>query len=265
MKKLTFIRLSFIIALTAIAVGTSWAQEVGMPAGLHEHGLNSSDVVTATENTDSVTVGSVMPYWVQPDATIPGASTFTWTISGLGVIGATTTNLSSVTYGAITGTGTISVQEIAPTTPSCPGSTRIIDFAVVNAPTANFGADPASQCFVPGPAQLTFVLPVTVVTPEALGTVRVIYTVYDPSNNPIAALTNVTVEVPEGAGSTISVILPAGSVAGTYHAQITSITDRISRKPATDIEGTFTAGNERIDMIVNPVPTTGPIFHVPNM
>ncbi len=267
MKKSTILKSLFITAFIILGFNLS-AQEVLMPVGLHEHGKNSADAVVPSENTDSVTVGSALQYWVQPDALFIGTtSTFTWSISGLGAVGVTTTNLTTVTFGVVSGLGTINVAETSPIPSSCPGSTRTINFNVIKVPTADFGIDPAAQCA--SAAALTFTLPITVTTDIAgaspASAVKVIYTVYDKSNAAVAGLSNISADLSAGAARTLTVVIPAGSTAGTYYAKISSITDRISRKPAIDIEGAFAVNNDRIDLVVNPVPVTGPIFHVPNM
>lgn len=262
MKQSTIMKALVIIAIVILGIASAWAQEIGMPIGLFEHGKNSLNNATTSENTDSVTVGSVMQYWVAPDGAFTGTtSTFSWAISGWGLIASTTTNLSTVTYGAATGSGTINVAETSPT-PSCSGSASIIDFAVIDAPTANFGADPTAQCA--SASAVNYSLPINVTTAISGATVRVNYTIFNPSNVGLTGQTNINVELTAGAARTITATIPAGSTAGTYYAKINSITDRISRKPSIDIEGAFSAGNDRIDIIVNPLPVTGKIYHLPN-
>jgi len=279
MKK--FSKLILVIVLGAIGMTQAFGQTTLSVNGqtLSEHGYNSGGTATALEATDSVTVGSTMNYYAIPDPTANASYTgvltgsltsqFNWRTNG-GSGGAGTiapvagfaafTNYKAVNWTTV-GTINLLVNERSPAGCSDTLNTKTIPVSVVAVPTANFGTDPAAQCYSSG--IVTFSLPITVTTPINNGSVRVIYTVFNSSNVAVSAgLTNVTANI---TGSTnLSVALPAGTAAGAYHATISSITDRISRKPATPVQGTFGVGNDQILMVINAIPVTGNVYHIAN-
>jgi hypothetical protein len=258
MKKSTIWKSLATIAIMLVAGNTLFAQEVAMPAGLQQHGNNSSGTAVASEAIDSVAVGSVMQYWAQPDAASSSDNTFTWTVApalGSQTAGGTT-NLATITFGAAAATGTIQVAE---GTASCPDLTPVsIDIQVIPVPTATFGADPAAVC-TNDPIQ-TFTLPVTLATAVASGTMRINYTVYNPDNSVLIAAQDLNIK--ESTGS-FNITLSGATQYGTYYVIINSVSDHVSRKPAVDVPGAI--ADNRIDLVVNRTPVTGPIYHLPNL
>lgn len=281
MKKSTILRGLMTFAFVAMGLSATFAQPATIPGvngeTLSRHGYNSGGVAVAAENTDSVTTGSVMRYYALPDATanpsytspLTGTLTdaFAWTFSGAtGTAAGVNANVAGYAafgnYQQVTwaGTGTINlnVQENSPAPASCTGPLTTIPVAILPVPTATFGADPAAVC-TNNPVQ-TFTLPVTLSTAVADGEVRINYTVYNPDATVLIAAQDLDIE--ETSGS-YDVTLTGAAQYGVYYVIINSVTDRISRKPVTDVLGTIT--DNRIDMYVYRTPVTGPIYHVPNI
>jgi hypothetical protein len=246
---------------------------------LYKHTTNSGNLVgpVAGEASDTVTTTSTLKYYVLPDATVnPGfvapftniVSTFAWTTTGAtgsaaGAIAAVPTavhpNYKQVNW---TGTGTINLNAQESTVSGCAsGSTTTVPVVIIAIPTATGGAAPAAQC-ASNPATLSFTVPVTLtsdlVTAGVANKVKVNYTVTNPDATVLLAATDI--DLNKGA-ATFNVTLTGASQYGNYTVTINAVSDRISRKSV--VTGTVTTPN--ITLTVNRVPTTGPIFHLPNM
>ena len=282
MKKLTILRGFFTIVIAAMGITAAFAQPATIPGvggqTLSQHGYNAAGAAVASENTDSVTTGSVMRYYALPDATanpsytspLTGSLTdaFTWTFTGAtgtaagvnaNVAGfATFGNFQQVTWSG-TGTINLNVQESSPAPATCAGPLTTIPVAILPVPTATFGVDPASVC-TNTPQTEDFTLPVTLSTAVIDGNVRVNYTVFNPDATQLIAAQDLDLD--ETAVS-FDVTLTGATQYGNYYVIINSVTDRVSRKPVADITGTIT--DNRIDLFVYRTPVTGPIYHVPNM
>jgi hypothetical protein len=281
MKKTTILRGVLAIAFTVIGMSATFAQPATIPGvnseTLSRHGYNSAGIAVPAENTDSVTTGSVMRYYVLPDATanptytspLTGSLTdaFAWTFTGAtgSAAGANANVAGFVAFGNYqqvtwSGTGTINlnVQENSPAPASCLGPLTTIPISILPVPTATFGADPAAVC-ANNPVQ-TFALPVTLTTAVSDDIVRINYTVYNPDASVLIAAQDLNID--EGAAS-YNVTLTGATLYGEYYVVINSVTDRISRKAVTDVLGTIT--DNRINLYVYRTPVTGPIYHVPNI
>jgi hypothetical protein len=274
MKKSIILRGVLSMTFIVIGISATFAQPATIPVNgetLSQHGYNSAGTAVATENTDSVTTGSIMRYFVLPDATanptytspLSGTLTdaFTWTFAGAtgtasggnaNVAGfAAFGNYQQVTW-AGTGTINLSVQENSPAPASCAGPLTTIPIAIIPVPTATFGLDPASVC-ANNPVQ-TFTLPVTLTTAVSDGNLRINYTVYNPDATVLIAAQDLNIK--ESAAS-YNVTLTGATQYGIYYVVINSVTDRISRKAVTDVLGTI--ADNRIDLYVYRTPVTGPI------
>lgn len=89
-------------------------------------------------------------------------------------------------------------------------------------------------------------------------TVRVNYTVYNPDGTVLIAAQNV--ELAKSI-TTINVTLAGATQYGQYKVTFNAVSDRISRK--SSVAGTVSTPN--VLLTVNPVPVTGPIYHLPNL
>lgn len=257
MKKSTILKSLATMALMLIGSNLLFAQnEVGKPANFQQHGNNSSGATVASELTDSVAIGSVMQYWADPDPLSTTDNTFTWTVTpalGSQTAGGTT-NLATITFASTPAIGTIQVTE---STASCPDPSPVsIDVQVIPVPTATFGGDPTAVC-TNDPIQ-TFSLPVTLSTAVASGTMRINYTVFDPDGIQLIAAQDLNIK--ESTGS-FSVTLSGATKYGAYYVIINSVSDHISRKSA--VAGAI--ADNRINLVVNRTPVTGPIYHIPNL
>jgi len=272
MKKMVR-NLLIISTMMILSSAALMAQQLGT-TGLYQHGSNSSGTTTV-ENTDSVTLGAQLDYYVQPDPAISPSyvytsplanlnSTFAWTAAPVASATITSpknasvlTNWVSVHWTAL-GAASLSVVETA-STGTCPGSTKTIAARVINIPTFTGGAAPAAQC-ASTPAGLIFAVPFTLSSDLNLpSTVRVNYTVYNPTGTTLIAAQDVELAK---AATSINITLPAGAVLyGNYKVTFNTVSDRISRK--SSIAGIVSTPD--VLLTVNPVPTTGPIYHLPNM
>lgn len=280
MKKSTILRGFLTTALIAVGFTVTFAQTTKSVNGqtLSQHGYNSSGASVVSENTDSVTTGSIMRYYVLPDATanpsytspLTGSLTdvFAWTFTNAtGTASGANANVAGfLTFGNYqqvtwSGTGTIdlNVRENSPAPASCIGPLTTIPVAILPVPTATFGADPATVC-TNTPATETFTLPVTLTTAVIDGNVRINYTVYNPDASVLIAAQDLDIDESE---VDFDVTLTGASLYGNYYVIINSVTDRISRKPVADVTGTIT--DNRIDLFVYRTPVTGNIYHVPNL
>lgn len=258
----------------------SFAQSV--PADFQEHGKNSSGATVASEAIDSVTVGSTMNYFVMPDLNVNQdadgpydyatnkdalVSTFDWfAIPGL-TITKDEENYVSVDFPASPGDYTLNVSEES--TAGCSTDTTTIQVRTINAPEVGYTIAGGSEDFCVNDADGSFSVspsPVSVtINSDVFGNRGIIisYQITSTSSsfnggNPL----NGTVSVADGDSNfSISENL---THYGTYTITLTDITDRISRKPTTDIRGSLLANTTYI-VNVTRAPSTGNIYHLPNM
>jgi hypothetical protein len=262
-----------ITALVLISSLSMHAQQLG-GTGLYQQGSDLGGTGLSYESIDSVTLGSTLQYYVQPSPAISPSyvytsplanlnSTFAWTAAPAAsatitspMNGTVLTNWITVKWTTL-GSVNLSVVETA-ITGTCAGSTTTIPVDVIHVPTITGGAAPAAQC-ASNPATLTFTVPFTLTSDLSLpSTVRVNYTVNNPDGSTLIAAQNV--ELAKSA-TTISVPLTGAIQFGAYKVVFNSVSDRISRK--SSVAGTVTTPN--VLLTVNPVPVTGPIYHLPNL
>ena len=258
MKTKNLFRPLILMGILAFLGISSFAQ----PAGMTEN--------TPPEETDSVTIGSTLQYFVMPDpavnagydySTNRGAlvSTFDWwTSNGLesGIVDNGGEELVDITWSTL-GADILYVTEIGA---NCDASdTTDVPIRVINVPTAAFGGTDSAFCTT-DPSLHDFDFPITATTDVADGKLRFEIAV---SHATLGAnfYTN-TIDFDKDTNASFNV--PAGTFTayGVYTVVISNITDRISRKPATDILGTST--QDTYTVTINTTPNTGNIYHVPN-
>ena len=258
-----------------------------------EHGRNSAGATTASENTDSVTMGSTMTYFVLPDPTFNATwysnggtatanisnpagitSAFDWTVTptggGAGSISNTATPIIKTINWTAAGTANIEVQE-KPTSLACIGSPTIIPVQIIPKPTITFNQGPAySDAACHPESEKTgggFVYPFPITVTSAVAgkeDVLVSYTVTK-DGTPDGALSGTDIPVANGTGSLTNTIKFPDY--GVYVITITKLTDRISRKSGdTGTSGMITVGGSATFTynVMKPV-QTGPVYHLPNM
>ncbi len=261
MKARTF-KFLFLLGLGAVFTFNSYAQ----PAGFQQHGNDSGGNPSAQEATDSITVGASIRYVVQPDASNTGynfgtmsgtlISTFAWTVdAAVGIVNGApdTDNDITITAAAGAGSGNISVTE---SLGACPGTPVTIPVEVIAAPTADFDVDSVEICQVD---IADYDVAVSLSTSTAGGTMRYAINMNGPSTNNIYTATiNVN-------GNSDTFTIPAAEFddgLGEYVITFTEISDHISRK--SSVAGASPTLAEHV-LTINRTPSTGPIYHVPNM
>lgn len=244
------------------------------PTDLKPHGTNSSDAVVASENVDSVTVNAAINYFVMPDAAISPSydyatdpianlnSSFDWTATNgsptitdnnAGWVGANNSNYVNIEWGS-TGSYQVKVSEIA-RSGSCSGDTTTIDVNVINAPTAAFNGVSDAVCNA-SPVTVSYTFTVDLTTDVISNNIRLAIDVDGPST---ADIYTTTYDLTEG---TVTFDIPAGNFDdgfGDYVVTITEVSDRISRKSGLTIDPA-----QSFTLTINPLPSTGTIYHLPN-
>ena len=278
MKKSTILKITTALGIVFLGYSNSWGQTLSVNSQtLSQHGSNSAGTVVATENTDSVTIGGVTRYYVVPDAganpaytgVLTGtlASTFNWTTSGSTGPTGTIAQVGAVTYGnyrQVTWagpTGTINLNVVESSGAGCAsGTTTTVPVRVIAVPTVTGGAAPTAQCTTT-PGTLTFAVPVTLtsdlVVAGVANRVRVNYTITNPDATTLTGATDVDLDK---TATSFNVTLTGATQYGSYTVTLNTVSDRISRK--SGVNGTISTAT--IALVVNRVPTTGPIYHLPN-
>jgi hypothetical protein len=261
---------------------------------LYKHTTNSSNLVgpVASEATDSVSVGSTLKYYVDPDplintlytAVLTGSlsSTFNWTTSG--AAGGATAAISAVTtpvdqsafqnYKKVnwTHTGTINLNtvETAVTGGCASGSTTTVPVAIVAVPTVQYSSVLSSVCRTQADGAIGYSLtglPISWTSPiSGAGgrqlKVNITISCTNAGFNGGGTLTSNNVTVTEtGAGSGTFDIAGALNYYGAYTITLTAINDRISTK--SGVNGTVNVP-VAYTFSINLTPVTGPMYHVPN-
>ena len=271
--KTTMRLLTIAIVLMLVGMVSVNAQnEVVMPGGLVIHGNNSSNLPVASENTDSVAVGAVMQYWVAPDPALASpTNTYAWTIAA--AVGAQTaggvTNLATVTMAASAGTGNIQVVES--TAAGCgSGTTTTIPVSILALPTVTYpaAAGTAAICGTGTNGSLTVTMPspLNINWTSSVSGRRLLNLQYDLTGPAgFAAVTNSQVNITEtGAGTGTFVVSQTLTYYGTYTITLKSAADRIATK-CNNMRNSGGITNATYTFVVNPPPTTGKIYHLPNM
>lgn len=258
MKNSTIVKLTAAFAILFLGYANSWGQEVSVPSSAYkQHGFNSADLdkSATSESKDSVTITSTMKYWVKPDANITPDGVFTWSVtnnpSTIASVGATTSNLASVTFNS-TGVDTLKVFESSAV--SCAGAPVKIPFEVIAKPTVTYGTSPAAVCNLV-PDSVTVNLPVTLTTSVKDDSIRITYE--------ISGANTVSAKELKLKKSATTFTIPKKTFTnfGENTITITLVSDRISRK--SNVAGTISG--TAFKFTINRTPVTGPIYHLPNM
>ena len=271
----------FDISMMFLTMMTYQVMAQTVPTDFQEHGKNSSGATTASENIDSVAVGSTMNYFVMPDLDVNQdadgpydyntnkdalTSTFDWFTNPSLTITEIDPNYVSVDFPSATGDYTVNVSELS--AGGCGSDTTAIDVRVINVPEVGYtlagGSEDFCETGVDGSLSVSpSALDVTI-NSDVIGNREIIisYQITSTSTafnggNPVDG----TVSVADGAGS--FAITENLTHYGTYTIALTDITDRISRKPATDVSGSLLA-NTTFTVNVTRTPSTGTIYHLPN-
>ena len=249
----------------------------------YQHGYNSSGGPNLPQEVrDSVTVTSVIKYFVLPDPTVSPNykydtpantvdfsqvnSTFTWSLKNLlGVTNSSTTPIVTVTWGNTAGIDSVKVTEVANSNSSCTGPGTTIPVAVINKPTIVFNpknalyADSACHTLTEVTTGVQYQFGVTATTQSSQ--IWVDYTVTKDG-------------VAQSALNGTNVLVTGGQITltfndyGLYEVTLTKVTDRVSRK-STDASGNpitgeiASAGAKFKYHVMRPV-QTGPIYRIPN-
>ncbi len=249
-------------------------------------GSGTFSAPTGNNSTDSVTIGSIMPYQVTGDIHmhalrslgVLNASDFDWNVPAGGTllsssgIGSPLPTDTSVSVNWTTpGTRTITTREVpqpAAGQPAftCDADTQTLFVAVIARPTAAWnGSTTAGGCNIAG---TTVNIPVSL---TGTGQFNLYYKIdFVPfSGSPATVVDKTTVPLTLGTyqygnqSVNLSYSIPAASY-GTYNVTITGISDRISVKSgvlsqASDIPST------NFVIYSYPTPATGPINHIKNL
>lgn len=272
-----FVLSGLIMFLTTFMLKVT-AQNV--PADFQEHGKNSSGATVATENIDSVTIGSTMNYFVMPDLDVNQdadgpynyttnkdalTSTFNWfTLPDLTVT-KQEENYVSVDFPS-EGDYTLHVSELS--VAGCANDTTQIDVRVIGVPEVGYTVADGSEDFcVTGTDGSLSVAPSAmgiIINSDVAGNRDIIVSYRISSTNGSyngGSPKDVTVNIGDAESSfSLSEDL---THYGVYTVTLTNITDRISRKPATDVNGSLLA-NTTFTVNITRAPTTGTIYHLPN-
>jgi hypothetical protein len=265
---------------TGIALGQTQPPSVEIDGkDYYRHGYNSTGGGTVQqspqEDRDSVTITSVMKYFVLPNPTVSPdytvtdllnftdvKSVFQWSLANdPAVIGATdgsTTPIVTVLWNAL-GVDTLKALEVPDMGAACAGSGTKIPVTVIRKPEIAFEprnsvyADSACYTQTQVTAGVPIIFDMDVVTDSWL--VEVDYTVTR-NGSALPSMTGTNVPV---VGGEITLVFEDY---GRYEITITKVTDNISRKSSVD--GDITTVGEKFTYIVMPPVETGPIYRLPN-
>jgi hypothetical protein len=271
MKKTTMNR---ILALVLLFTGLSF-QAFAQPASvtvdgedLARHGYNSNGDMVASENTDSVTVGAALKYYVLPDADAnptfnvasPLAnvvSIFNWSssvVSGtpgvtINAIGTNPQNYKELVFGAGTGVLRVAIKEQVSGGCESTDATEL-DIQVIAAPTFTFDAATIDGICIDGTdgslTQTLSSIPIT--TSSEVIAQKELTVTYDITCNNVSftALTDQTATV-NTAGTGFS--LPA---------------DVFTHSVKSNVNGVIGATGA-MTYAISRRPVTGPVYHLPNL
>ncbi len=272
---------SFVITVLFLTMMSYQSMAQNVPTDFQEHGKNSSGATVASENIDSVVVGSTMNYFVMPDLDVNQdgdgpydyntnkdalSSTFDWFTNPSLTITEIEPNYVSVDFPTSTGDYTVNVSELS--AGGCGSDTTTIDVRVINAPEVGYtlagGSEDFCETGVDGSLSVSPSAMNVTINSDVIGNQQIIIS-YQISS------TNASFNGGNPVDGTVSVADGAVNFAisenlthyGTYTITLTDITDRISRKPVTDVSGSLLT-NTTFTVNVTRTPSTGTIYHLPN-
>jgi hypothetical protein len=261
---------------------------MGVKAQTHSNYIEFKDDATVKESIDTVTVGSRMPYFVEPQTAVTGLGfEYQWTFSATGLTilkydgtGNATAgtganfykeNEISVKMPSTAGAITVktNVQSLAGTTVLCSGTEATNNIQVVPVPTMAWKSTEAMKQCTPVSADIPIDIQLT-----GYGQWMVNYSIVKSDfdgTNPVAAVNKTDVAIGAngnavGATATdFALNIPEAEFAnvGLYTIEVTKLTDRISRKSLDVVAGTLPT--TKFQIFVYPTPVTKPLQHVKNM
>jgi hypothetical protein len=265
MKKLTILKMTTAFALVVLGYTNSWGQTSTPPTGFQPHGTNSAGTVTVKEDVDSLVIGAKMDYWVMPSTGATASTTWAWSrpTGSATITGVPTGQTAEFTFPGAVETGTIKVVE----TTTCTDPTgKTINYAVVALPSVGFSdATPSTTIGLCNfTAAQTLNVALTSSTSGASEAMTVTYTVSFGGTQ----IGTVHTQSLQKSNTTITIPFAefgASPAAGVYTVTFSNVDDRIVRKAKNKatIVGTINTATYTIN--VTGVPTTGPIYHLPNM
>jgi hypothetical protein len=287
MKNSTIVKMTLTLVIIVLGYANSWGQATS-PASitdgsstLQKFGYNSSAVFQANEYVDSLTSGAAnVKYLVYPDSIINPLynfstsktanlnSHFVWSLPGAvsidTLVSGYASNYAKISFptpGTLPQNYTLSVYE-KPNNTGCLGTARSYTVRLIAAPTVTAATFSTLAC-------ATGTVPYTLAGPKATLTIStpvsgakgviVTYDLTGPTGF-TGTITNGSATL--GNGNIIDLAGTNLSRPGVYTLTIKTVQDRISVK--SGITTTLTTGNT-YTFVVNPIPVTGPIYHLPNM
>ncbi|MDR1154106.1 MAG: hypothetical protein LBL04_05295 [Bacteroidales bacterium] len=281
MKPKNVLKIGFLtVACALLSVGVkAQTPPLPTPSSAFPNAPGYTPYAAGVESIDSVTVGSRMPYKVDPQATVGGLTfQYQWLFSESLPIsdyaGAGVTDLGSSYYaeneisvvmdGAVVPAGTLftvktNVRSLLGTNVLCAGNEETNSIQVVERPKIDWDASkPKVDCS-------TSDVTIPLVTLTGYNQIEIAYTIdyYADATKPGSAdktsdkyliLTDKSINLPVSE-------FPDG--AGLYEITVTGITDRISRKSLTPVVGDVPS--DPYQVIIYKTPVTNPLQHIKNM
>jgi hypothetical protein len=277
---------ALMLGFVSVAYGQTPPGKVTLDDGkdYYKHGNNSTGENLPREERDSVTVTSVIKYFVLPDPAVSPEykydtpantvdftnvkSSFDWTLRyslGGSATNNSTTPIITVTWGNTEGVDSVKVIETPAMGGACAGKHTVIPVAVIKKPEIGFTPNGTiyrdSACYSQAQVATGINRQFAMLADTRSSHIEVDYTVK--KDGASASLLD---------GSNVRVV--NGNITlkfteyGQYEITITKVTDRISRK-STDASGNpitgiiTSAGTKFTYTVVRPA-QTGPIYRIPN-
>lgn len=241
----------YISALLFVCIFADELSLFGQPTGisvngadLYQTGYNSSNTLDSKENTDSVTVGSTIPYYMMPDSIINAGfrthllddaannnlitSTFDWQVTG-----GTAANVGGIYKGNFvqinwTATGSQTIESYEYSSTACTGNTVITNVAVIPAPTVT-GVTISNINCITTPVNVALDTAIISISSSMSGINKGFEASYTLTGPGAYSQAGTDVAVSDAGVLDLSG-LPNLTNAGAYTLTITAISDRISTK-----------------------------------
>jgi hypothetical protein len=305
MKKSTILKMTAALAIIFLGYANSWGQNTLTVNGqtLSRDGYNAAGVAApTTEARDSVTTGGVYRYYVAPDASantsytavLTGSltSNFKWDVNtkagsadtitsgnGINAIGAfgAFTNYRQVTWA---GTGTLNLAVVERSPAGCSGTATTVPISIVAAPTLQYPSAGGIEdsCFTGTeplniiPTKKFWVNFTSPISGFDKGIQMHVNITRANGGTPTTIVSNLAVTFTQTSATSGYFTIPTGAANefdyfDTYTVTLVDVSDRISRKANNTATGLWSAAgtNNTFTYYIYKTPTTGPIYHLPNM